>query len=99
MSKPVQRAYSELTSIALVSRVDFFDIVFGVFDYYFVWVPVQVEDDWDLVLDAILDPPGFETKRLDLVLFYKRVVQGCQQVSLKISAVSAFLNHSLIIKQ
>jgi hypothetical protein len=39
-----------------------------------VRVSIEVEHNRDLILNAVLDPPRFEAKRLDLVLLDERIV-------------------------
>ena len=59
--------YSELIGEVLVSRVDFLDEVFGLFDDDFVRAPIQTVDNRDWVPLSVLNPPRLKSKRLYLI--------------------------------
>ena len=68
----IQIPTSQLRCIALVCTVKLLDVVLGVLDDNLMWLPIQSENNDDIVLLTVLDPPWRELQTLNLICTRRR---------------------------
>ena len=60
-------AVDYLAVVLFFTRVYFFDVIFGIFDNYFMRLTVKFINYRDLISLPIFNPPGFESETFNVV--------------------------------
>ena len=67
-------AVDDLPMIFLLTRVDLFDVVLGVFDNNLMGLPIEFVNNSYLISLSVLNPPRFEPQLLNIIFLHQTVV-------------------------